>query len=88
MDNYNLEVEQNILGALILDPTHSNCRETLDSLDVNDFYSTSHRYIYKTIKTMSEKRKKIDLPLVDEELEKVDFDCGDDYSQKNLLCGS
>lgn len=76
MDNYNLEVEQNVLGALILDPTHSNCRETLDSLDANDFYSRSHKYIYKTIKTMAEKKKKIDLPLVDEEIEKLDFDCG------------
>ena len=76
MDNHNIEVEQNIIGALIKDPTHSNSRETLDSLDVNDFYVLAHRHIFNTIKKMSEKRKKIDLPLVEEELEKVDFDCG------------
>ena len=44
---YNLEVEQQVLGLLIKDPTHSNSRETLDSLDVKDFYTRSHQGIYK-----------------------------------------
>ena len=61
---YNLEVEQQVLGLLIKDPTHSNSRETLDSLDANDFYTRSHRGIFKTIKLMSEAKKEISLSLI------------------------
>ena len=60
---YNLEVEQQILGLLIKDPTHSNSRGTLDSLDANDFYSRSHRGIFKTIKSMAEAKKEISLSI-------------------------
>jgi len=73
---YNLEIEQQILGCLIKDPTNTNCREALDSLSTDDFYTQAHRYIFKTIKTMSEHKKQIDLELLDVEMEKVQFDCG------------
>ena len=52
----NIEVEQQILGALIKDPTHSNCREALDSLSDDDFYSMSHRLIFNGIKVMTENK--------------------------------
>lgn len=73
---HNLEVEQQVLGLLIKDSTHSNSRETLDSLDVNDFYSTAHRHIYKTIKYMSESKKEISLALIEDEMDAISFDYG------------
>ncbi|MCP4326320.1 MAG: hypothetical protein GY787_31685, partial [Alteromonadales bacterium] len=39
----NTEVEQQIIGALIKDCSHSNSRETIDSLCDDDFYSMAHR---------------------------------------------
>ena len=62
----NIEVEGHIIGALIKDIDHSKCRETLDSLDANDFYSRSHRGIFKTIKLMAEAKKEISLSLIEE----------------------
>ena len=73
---HNLEVEQQVLGLLIKDPTHSNSRETLDSLDANDFYARHHRSIFKTIKFMAENKKEISLPLIENEMETIDFDYG------------
>ena len=73
---HNLEIEQQILGLLIKEPTHSNSRETLDALSRSDFYSTAHSHIFNTIKLMSENKKEIDLELLSIELEQVDFDCG------------
>ena len=71
----NFEVEQQILGALIKDITHSNCRETLDSLDDDDFYRRSHRLIYRSIKLLSEQRIHVDLITLTEVMEKT----GDDF---------
>ena len=64
----NLEVEQQILGALIKDPTHSNSRETLDSMSVDDFYSMSHRMIFNCIKKMAEQKEGVDLITLEEKL--------------------
>lgn len=66
----NLEIEQQILGALIKDITHSNSRETLDSLSADDFYSMSHRLIYSQIKRMTEQSEHVDLAVLDERLAK------------------
>lgn len=85
---YNLEVEQQVLGLLIKDPTHSNSRETLDSLNVNDFYSHSHKGIFKTIKYMAENKKEISLNLIEEEIEKVDFDYGGFIYLAELMRGA
>ena len=71
----NIDVEKQILGALLKDPTHSNCRETLDSLGDDDFYSRVHRLIYRTIKALSENKVIADLVTVTNELEKS----GDDF---------
>tara|TARA_R100001244_G_scaffold130700_2_gene103070 strand:- start:4580 stop:5953 length:1374 start_codon:yes stop_codon:yes gene_type:complete len=85
---YNLEVEQQVLGLLIKDPTHSNSRETLDSLNVNDFYSHSHKGIFKTIKYMAENKKEISLNLIEEEIEKFDFDYGGFIYLAELMRGA
>lgn len=66
----NLEVEQQILGALIKDCNHSNSRETLDSISDEDFYSRSHRLIFRCIKQMTERKQNIDLITLDEQLGK------------------
>ena len=73
---YNLEVEQQVLGLLIKDPTHSNSRETLDSLDFKDFYTRSHQGIFKTIKFMTESKKDVSLALVEDAMENIGFDYG------------
>lgn len=64
----NIEVEQQILGALIKDCTHSNCRETIDSLSEDDFYSMSHRLIFQAIKKMSSSGNSVDLVTLNESL--------------------
>ena len=66
----NTEVEQQIIGALIKDATHSNSRETIDSLSDDDFYSMSHRLIFNEIKSMSENKENIDLITLDNNLSK------------------
>lgn len=65
---HNLEVEQQIIGALIKDPTHSNSRETLDSLSNDDFYSMSHRLVFNCIKRMTENKENVDLITLEEKL--------------------
>jgi len=73
---FNLEIEQQVIGLLIYDPTHSNSRETLDSLDVQDFYSRANQYIFKTIKSMTENKKDISINLVEVAMENIEFDYG------------
>lgn len=46
----NIESEQTILGAMIINK--DTIHDTIDKLDVNDFYKDSHKYIFKTIKKM------------------------------------
>lgn len=85
---YNLEVEQQILGLLIKDPTHSNSREVLDSLDENDFWTRSHRGIFKAIKYMSENKKEISLALLEDEMETLDYDYGGFIYLAELMRGA
>jgi replicative DNA helicase len=66
----NTEVEQQIIGALIKDPTHSNSRETIDSLCDDDFFGMAHRLIFNEIKLMSENKESIDLITLDNNLSK------------------
>lgn len=73
---HNMEVEQQVLGLLIKDPTHSNSRETLDSLNATDFYMRSHHAIFKTIKAMTEAKKDVSLALVEDAMEHIGFDYG------------
>lgn len=74
----NLEIERQIIGALLKDSSHTNCRETLDSLSDDDFYSRAHRIIFRTIKVMTENKIHADLITVTNLLEKNgnDNDCG------------
>lgn len=72
----NICVEQQILGALLKDSTHTNCRETLDSLTDDDFYSRAHRLIFRSIKVMTENKIHADLITVNDQLEKSGDDCG------------
>lgn len=72
----NIEIEQQIIGALLKDSTHTNCRETLDSLNDSDFYSRAHRIIFRTIKVMAENKIHADLITVTDLLEKNNEDCG------------
>lgn len=85
---YNLEVEQQVLGLLIKDPTHSNSRETLDSLNVNDFYTRSHQGIFKTIKFMAENKKEISLALIEDQMETLDYDYGGFIYLAELMRGA
>tara|TARA_R110002110_G_scaffold412667_1_gene638897 strand:- start:473 stop:1846 length:1374 start_codon:yes stop_codon:yes gene_type:complete len=71
----NISVEQQILGALLKDSTHTNCRETLDSLTDDDFFSRAHRLIFRAIKVMTENKIHADLVTVNDQLEKS----GDDF---------
>ena len=65
---HNLEVEQQIIGALIKDPTHSNSRETMDSMGNDDFYSMAHRLTFNCIKKMTERKENVDLITLEERL--------------------
>lgn len=67
---HNIEVEQQIIGALIKDCSHSNSRETLDSICDEDFYSMAHRLIFRCIKQMTERKENVDLITLDERLSK------------------
>lgn len=70
------EIEQQILGLLITDATHSSSREAIDSLEANDFYNVGHRYIFNAIKSMSENKKQISLVLLDDELQGLNVEYG------------
>ena len=72
----NLEVEQQILGSLIKDSMHTNCRETLDSLCDDDFYSRVHRLIFRSIQIMTEQKKPVDLITLTDVMEKSGNDFG------------
>lgn len=85
---HNLEVEQQVLGLLIKDPTHSNSRETLDSLDFTDFFTRSHQGIFKTIKSMSEQKKDISLALIEDQMETIGFDYGGFLYLAELMRGA
>lgn len=55
----NLEAEQSILGGILLD--NSAVNNVIEILDADDFYSESHRKIFKAIIELSEKNEPSDL---------------------------
>ncbi len=55
----NLEAEQSILGGILLENNALN--NVIEVLDVNDFYSESHRKIFSAIVELSEKSEPSDL---------------------------
>lgn len=75
---HSIELEQNIIGALLKDATHSNCREIIDLLPTEAFYLSSHRTVYGLIGDMLRAKAPVDLMTVSEELENHGLlaDCG------------
>ena len=69
MQTNNTELEQQVLGLLLKDSTHTSSRETLDALSHNDFSNVAHREIFKTVKNMAENKKAIDLITAETELD-------------------
>ena len=68
---HNLEVEQSILGALLKDCNHTLCREALDTLDVNAFYSQAHRKLFSKIKQLTDNKITVDLLTITDEFERT-----------------
>lgn len=68
---YSQEVEQSILGALLKDCNHTLCRETLDTLDVNAFYSQAHRKLFTKIKGLTDNKITVDLLTIVNEFERT-----------------
>ncbi|HEV3163334.1 MAG TPA: replicative DNA helicase [Isosphaeraceae bacterium] len=61
----NLEAEQGVLGAILLD--NEVLHDVVPILDVDDFYRDSHQILYKTIRDLYDQGKAIDaIILVDE----------------------
>ncbi|HHZ70482.1 MAG TPA: hypothetical protein EYN67_11015 [Flavobacteriales bacterium] len=71
--NNNVEFERQVIGCILKDSTHSNCREILDSISVEDFTDYERGGIFNAIKKMSEAKYMIDPILVDEFLIKNGF---------------
>ena len=64
----NLEAEQSVLGAIILD---EQCMDSvLDVLSAEDFYQEGHRVIFETMCRMVDRARPIDLVTLNEELER------------------
>ncbi|MEW6623468.1 MAG: replicative DNA helicase [Bacillota bacterium] len=56
---HNLEAEQAVLGALLLDP--ETVYVVVDSLKPEDFYRQTHRTIYQAILELTEKNQPVDM---------------------------
>lgn len=68
MKFYNLELEQSIIGSLLIDP--DILPDIRARLPLESFYSPPERYAYGTIAGMADKRLQIDFLTVSDELEK------------------
>jgi replicative DNA helicase len=88
MQTNNREFEQQVLGLLLKEPTHRNSRETFDSLSPDDFTNEAHRMIFKTLKTMSEDKKTIDMATAESELNVSDRDYGGYFYLVELVRGA
>uniref|UniRef100_A0A6M3LDI6 DNA 5'-3' helicase n=1 Tax=viral metagenome TaxID=1070528 RepID=A0A6M3LDI6_9ZZZZ len=63
---HSLEIETQILGALILD---EKARESIGKIKAEHFYKTAHQIIFSTIKELVEAKEDIDLPLIVQKLQ-------------------
>ena len=61
----NLEAEQSILGAILLDKT---CIEHIETLTGNDFSKEYHKIIFESMTDLNKKNKPIDLITLTSEL--------------------
>lgn len=62
---YSIEAEQYVLGSILID---NNAFDEVDFLIANDFYRREHREVFKTIKSMIEAGKEVDVFLADDAL--------------------
>src|SRR5262249_12845955 len=61
----NLEAEQGVLGAILLD--NDVLHEVVGNLDVGDFYRDAHQVIYRAVRDLYDLGKAVDaIPLADE----------------------
>jgi replicative DNA helicase len=63
----NIEVEQSLLGALLLDKNAFD--KIADIIQPTDFYKEAHRYIFETMQTLYSKQEPLDLVTVSNLLE-------------------
>lgn len=63
---HNLEAEQSVLGALMLDP--GSASSVFEILQPEDFYRDNHRLMFMAIQSLYDKREPIDLVTVAESL--------------------
>lgn len=66
---HNLEAEQSVLAAMLLD--NDSQTDILSTLGVDDFYTDAHRMIYQAMKDLSGANKVIDFVTVTDELERT-----------------
>ena len=64
----NIEAEMAVLGAMLID--EGVIPEVVEIVDENAFYKEEHKIIFSTIISLFDKRKKVDLLTVSEELNK------------------
>ena len=66
----NLEAEQSVLGAILLD--NAGAFTAMEHLKSDDFYFTSHRQIFESMAELAEKNQPIDVLTLSEHLKKTD----------------
>ena len=66
----NLEAEQSVLGAVLLD--NSAAFTAMEHIKTDDFYFTSHRQIFESMAELAEKNHPIDILTLTEHLKKTD----------------
>lgn len=65
----NIEAERSVLGSLLLNDDNMN--SVVEILAPSDFYTHAHQIIYETLVHITEKRQRIDLVTLHNELEKA-----------------
>ncbi len=68
---HSLEAEQNVLGAVFIDP--GTIKVLIDKLETDDFFNRRHRLIYGTIKELFEEKVDIDYTTLISKLETQDL---------------
>lgn len=70
--SYSIEAEQSVLGGLLID---NNCWDTIsDILNEHHFYTTAHKLIFATMRTMFESNQAVDLITLERTLKEKKLD--------------
>jgi replicative DNA helicase len=83
---YNLELEQDVLGAILFDPDVLD--DVAEELDPDDFFRDSHQVIYRAILDLSRGPGAVDRDLLRERLlarDEIDRAGGDDYLAEMMV---